>query len=86
VNWQKTVVQALGSCQGRAFKQTPKLPTTTFFDWLATDDHKKSAKLIFSPAAAALIFPADGCKTYDSSYRHSFMSACCITVVSDLFI
>ena len=27
------------------------------------------------------MLPADGCKTHDSSYGHSFMNACCVGVV-----
>jgi len=30
------------------------------------------------------MLPDDGCKTYDSSYGHSCISACCVSVVSDL--
>ena len=30
-----------------------------------------------------LTFPANGCKTHDSSYLHSFMSACCVGVISN---
>ena len=79
VKWVCVCVCVLSYC-------VPLAAADDFFDWLAADDDKKSAKPFFLQLSIkcwlGLIFPADGCKIYDSSYGHSFTSACCVNVVT----